>query len=75
MRFYILLGLAAMAMAAATGELGSDLAPPESLNTTTSDEGTADYDGGNVVYSCYWEGSAPFCRGRCKSGWRECLHI
>ncbi|OAA46712.1 hypothetical protein BBO_03267 [Beauveria brongniartii RCEF 3172] len=45
MRFYIILGLAAMAMAAVTGErTGPDVAPMKSLNTTTTVNGTTTDD-------------------------------
>ncbi|KAM3523821.1 hypothetical protein NHJ13051_004869 [Beauveria bassiana] len=64
MRFAILLSFTAMAMAAAVADQSPDPSAEVPDYTPNSDDPI-------VSAVCYWEGSAPFCRGECKKGWRE----
>lgn len=64
MRFAILISFAAMAMAATV-----DQSPAEP--TAEVQDNISEIEGPVEISACYWEGSAPFCEGRCKPGWRQ----
>ncbi|EJP62340.1 bacteriodes thetaiotaomicron symbiotic chitinase [Beauveria bassiana ARSEF 2860] len=84
MRFAILISFAAMAMAATVGEFeqpqvvrykarrlnqpGADQSPEP---TAEVQDNISEIEGPVEISACYWEGSAPFCEGRCKPGWRQ----
>ncbi|EJP69829.1 restless-like transposase [Beauveria bassiana ARSEF 2860] len=66
MRLYVLISFAAMAMAAAATRLNlleADPSPSPSFAEVQDD--SPNVDGEINPNACYWEGSAPFCEGRC----------